>query len=87
MDGVADGTFVQSNGTDMNQLGIDLQEYNCTHLYDEPEFNVYVNGTESLSGHISPKCAVDFKLPEDYCNLMEQECEAEAFIINPKVSF
>lgn len=87
VDGVADGTFVQSNGTDMNQLGIDLQEYNCTHLYDEPEFNVYVNGTESLSGHISPKCAVDFKLPEDYCNLMEQECEAEAFIINPKTVY
>ena len=83
-DGVAHGNFTTDpDSTVLNQLYTDLMDYNNTILSKAP---VYVNGTEAFpAGSISPKCSTDYKNPEDYCNLMPQECDASAFIVNPKV--
>jgi hypothetical protein len=44
-------------------------------------FPVWDNATQAISS----KCATEYKMPEDYCGLTGQTCEASAFILNEKV--
>ena len=40
---------------------------------------------DAENSKISDECASTYKMPDPYCNLEAQECEASAFMMNEKV--
>ena len=87
-DGVAGGNFTLWNSThemftdSPNLLKNNLDHYGAHRLSTHP---VYINGTEEIAGHISPACATEWKLPEEYCSMKEEICESNAFVSTEKV--
>ena len=84
-DGVADGTlsFVEENFLDESNTDWLRDNYLLAANATEKLMNQYVNGTAEKAGHIHPYCASkNGHLPEPYCNLEKQVCEAKYFEIN-----
>ena len=83
-DGVADGTFPYNDTyvDDSNSNWL-RDNYLLAANATEKLMNQYVNGTDDKAGHIHPYCASkNGHLPEPYCNLEQQVCEAKYFEIN-----
>ena len=92
-DSVANGTmpfedYVQDK-TNFNSLRDHyLEPAGASKLLGEHPTGTYIVGNSStgVHGHITPACPNQYQLPEEYCNLQEQVCDAGMFNFNEKVA-
>lgn len=84
-DGVASGAVVYAVDQFKDEANVNWlrDNYLVTANATEKLMHQYVNGTAEKEGHIHPWCASkNGHLPERYCNLEQQVCEAKYFDIN-----
>ena len=91
-DAVANGTMpfeeFEANSTNLNSLRDDyLSPAGASRLMTSFPVGTYVVGNSSTNtaGHIVDSCSNKYQLPEGYCNLDNQVCDANMFTFNEKV--
>ena len=91
-DSVANGTMLiedfQANSTNLDSLRDDyLSPAGASRLMTAFPVGTYVvgNSTTNTAGHIVDSCPNKYQLPEGYCNLDNQVCDANMFTFNEKV--